>query len=50
MRSYYEATARERLAGILDPRSFREILPPTARTLSPHLQALDLPVAFDLMA
>ncbi len=47
MRSYYEATARERLAGILDAGSFREILPPTARTLSPHLQALDLPVAFD---
>lgn len=47
MRSYYEATARERLAGILDPGSFREILPPTTRTLSPHLQALDLPTAFD---
>lgn len=47
MDSYYEATARERLEGIVDPRSFREILPPTARTLSPHLQALDLPVAFD---
>jgi malonate decarboxylase beta subunit len=47
MRSYYEATSRERLAGILDSGSFREILPPTARTLSPHLQALDLPAAFD---
>ena len=47
MRSYYEATARERLAGTLDPGSFREILPPTTRTLSPHLQALDLPAAFD---
>jgi len=45
--SYYEATARERLAGILDRGSWREILPPAARTLSPHLQALDLPVAFD---
>ena len=47
MHSYYEATARERLAGILDAGSFREILPPMARTLSPHLQALDLPAAFD---
>lgn len=47
MHSYYEANARERLDGIVDPGSFREILPPTARTLSPHLQALDLPAAFD---
>jgi malonate decarboxylase beta subunit len=47
MRSYYEATSRERLAGILDAGLFREILPPQARTLSPHLQALDLPAAFD---
>ena len=42
MQSYYEATARERLAGILDGGSWREILPPAARTLSPHLQALDM--------
>src|SRR5206468_10315518 len=47
MQSYYEATARERIAGILDAESWREILPPAARTLSPHLAALDLPVAFD---
>jgi len=47
MQSYYEATARERIAGILDEGSFREILPPTTRTLSPHLTALGLPVAFD---
>jgi malonate decarboxylase beta subunit len=47
MHSYYEATARERIAGILDHGSFREILPPSARLLSPHLQALELPVAFD---
>ena len=46
-RSYYEASARDRVAGILDPHSFREILPPTLRIVSPHLQALDLPVAFD---
>ena len=47
MRSYYEATARERLAAIVDAGSLREILPPTTRTLSPHQQALDLPTAFD---
>ncbi len=47
MQSYYEATARERIAGILDMGSWREILPPTARTLSPHLATLDLPAAFD---
>jgi len=47
MQSYYEATARERIVGILDEGSWREILPPTTRTLSPHLAALDLPAAFD---
>jgi len=47
MQSYYEATARERVAGILDAGSWREILPPTTRTLSPHLAALGLPAAFD---
>jgi len=46
-RSYYEANARERVAAILDPRSFVELLPPGERVVSPHLQALDLPVAFD---
>ena len=39
MRSYYEATARERIGGILDEASWHEILPPTTRTLSPHLAA-----------
>ena len=45
--SYYEASARARVAEILDPRSFRELLPPALRIVSPHLQALDLPAAFD---
>jgi len=45
--SYYEASARERVAGILDPASFGEILPPSDRVASPHLRALDLPAAFD---
>ena len=47
MHSYYEASARERIDAIVDSGSFREILPPPTRLLSPHLQALDLPVAFD---
>ena len=47
MQSYYEATARERIGGIVDEGSWREILPPATRTLSPHLAALELPAAFD---
>lgn len=45
--SYYEASARERLAAVLDPSSFQEILPPSARVISPHLRQLDTPAAFD---
>jgi malonate decarboxylase beta subunit len=45
--SYYEASARERVAALLDPGSFEELLPPTARVTSPHLEALDTPGAFD---
>ncbi len=45
--SWYEASARERLLGLLDPGSFRELLGPRARTLSPHLAQLDVPGAFD---
>jgi malonate decarboxylase beta subunit len=46
-RSWREATARRRLAAILDPGSFVEWLPPAERVTSPHLAALDLPAAFD---
>lgn len=46
-RSYREATARRRLAGILDPGSFAELLGPSERVTSPHLAALGLPSAFD---
>lgn len=46
-RSYYEASARERLAGLLDPGSFHEILGPAVRVTSPHLRQLDTPAAFD---
>jgi malonate decarboxylase beta subunit len=47
MSSYYEASARERLLGLLDPASFIEIMPPTERVVSPHLRQLDTPAAFD---
>jgi len=46
-KSYFEATARERLLGIVDADSFHEFLPPAARCTSAHLAALDQPLAFD---
>ncbi|BDB30015.1 biotin-independent malonate decarboxylase subunit beta (plasmid) [Cupriavidus sp. P-10] len=46
-RSYYEATARQRVAGLFDAGSIREILPPQERVVSPHLPTLGIPVAFD---
>lgn len=45
--SYYEADARERVAGLLDPGSFQELVGPRRRTVSPHLAQLDQPGAFD---
>jgi malonate decarboxylase beta subunit len=45
--SFYEANARERVLGLLDPGSFREFLGPRARAVSPHLAQLDVPGAFD---
>jgi malonate decarboxylase beta subunit len=45
--SYYEANARQRIVALVDPDSFRELLPPAARATSPHLPLLDAPVAFD---
>jgi malonate decarboxylase beta subunit len=47
MSSYQEATARQRVAGMLDPGSFDEFLPPQMRVISPHLHQLDAPVSFD---
>lgn len=46
-KSWFEATARARIAGLLDPGSFGEILPPAASQPSPHLAQLELPGAFD---
>ena len=45
--SWYKSSARERLAELLDPGSFTEIIPPTERCISPHLAGFDLPSAFD---
>lgn len=47
VRSYREATARGRVAGLLDGGSFVEWVGPGARATSPHLAALGAPVSFD---
>jgi malonate decarboxylase beta subunit len=44
---YYEASARDRVAGVLDTGSFHEFLGPENRTISPHLAQFDLTGAFD---
>lgn len=46
-KSYSEASARERVLGLLDAGSFAEFIPPSERASSPHLAQLDQPVAFD---
>ncbi|WP_210200224.1 biotin-independent malonate decarboxylase subunit beta [Methylocella silvestris] len=45
--SWYEASARARIAGLLDPHSFAEFIGPAARESSPHLDIFDLPKQFD---
>lgn len=45
--SYFEATARARLNGLVDEGSFHEFLPPEEMPSSPHLAILDIPGAFD---
>ena len=45
--SWSEATARQRIAALLDPRSFEEFIGPVAREVSPHLPIFDLPAQFD---
>src|SRR5580700_5637618 len=44
---WFQATARQRVAGLLDPNSFTEFLGPSERIQSPHLHLFDLPSAFD---
>ena len=45
--SWFQASARQRISGLLDEGSFTEFLPPTDRVQSPHLAAFNLPTAFD---
>lgn len=45
--SFLEASARRRLAGLLDAGSFREFCGPKGRHMSPHLAVLGMPAAFD---
>ncbi|OUJ16463.1 biotin-independent malonate decarboxylase subunit beta [Acetobacter sp. DsW_063] len=45
--SWYESSARNRISGLLDADTFREILGPAERVMSPHLELFDLPPAFD---
>jgi malonate decarboxylase beta subunit len=45
--SYFEASARARVAALADAGSFTEFCPPAQRRTSPHLAQLDAPVAFD---
>jgi malonate decarboxylase beta subunit len=44
---WFDATARQRVAGLLDPGSFTEFIGPSERVQSPHLKMFDLPSAFD---
>jgi malonate decarboxylase beta subunit len=44
---WYEASARERVAGLLDPNSFSEFLDPAERAMSQHLAQFGLTGAFD---
>src|SRR5579862_6067472 len=45
--SWYELSARSRLAALLDADSFTEFSGPEARAMSPHLKLFALPPAFD---
>ncbi|WP_336490160.1 biotin-independent malonate decarboxylase subunit beta [Methylobacterium nigriterrae] len=45
--SFYEATARKRVLGLLDKNSFIEFCIPEERITSPHLPSLGMPASFD---
>jgi malonate decarboxylase beta subunit len=45
--SWYEATARQRIDGLVDAHSFEEFVGPREREISPHLALFDLPEQFD---
>ena len=44
---YLELSARERISALVDANSFNEFIKPGLEFLSPHLEQLDLPTAFD---
>ncbi|KQP34099.1 biotin-independent malonate decarboxylase subunit beta [Methylobacterium sp. Leaf102] len=45
--SWYEGSARQRVAALVDPGSFHEVVGPEERATSPHLALFDLPEQFD---
>ncbi len=45
--SFYEATARERAINLVDENTFKEIIAPVDRIISPHLPTLSEAVSFD---
>ena len=45
--SWFEASARQRIDGLLDAGSFAEFIRPEQRQTSPHLPLFDLPQQFD---
>lgn len=45
--SWYEASARQRIDGLLDQNSFMEFIGPEQRETSPHLSLFNLPEQFD---
>lgn len=46
-KSYFEASARQRIAGVFDKNSFREFCGPEKHLSSPHLTHFKIPVSFD---
>ncbi len=45
--SYFEASARTRIRGLVDAGTFEEFCPPEMRQTSPHLARLNAPLSFD---
>jgi malonate decarboxylase beta subunit len=45
--SWFGASARDRVRGLLDADSFEEFIGPEQREMSPHLSLFDLPAQFD---
>jgi malonate decarboxylase beta subunit len=45
--SFFDASARNRIAGLFDEGSFREFVPPTLKQVSPHLAHFNIPCSFD---